>query len=110
MGNEVEPPPFTWKRLEKLDAAISWRRDLENAPLANVWHLETVAELADALKALLEQRDLDEQLLALLWDHVPGDDRLEIADLIEAPGSIFPNGAQRLSYVVNPARKANPKR
>lgn len=109
MGNEVEPPAFTWKRLEKLDAAISWRRDVENAPLANVWHLETVAELATALKALLEQRDLDEQLIALLWDHVPGDDRLEIADVIEAPGSTYPDGAKRLSYVVNPARKANPR-
>jgi hypothetical protein len=110
MGNEVEPPVYTWKRLEKLDAAISWRRDAENAPLANVWHLETVAELATALKALLEQRDLDEQLISLLWDHVPGDDRLEIAAVIEAPGSTYPHGAERLGYVVDPARKANPKR
>ena len=35
--------PFNWSRLEKLETAISWRRDEENAPLANVWHLETVA-------------------------------------------------------------------
>jgi hypothetical protein len=109
MENEVEPPAFTWKRLEKLDAAISWRRDVENAPLANVWHLETVAELATALKVMLEQRDLDEQLIALLWDHVPGDDRLEVAKVIEAPGSKYPNGAARLAFVVDPQRRANPQ-
>lgn len=109
MENDAAPPAFSWKRLEKLDAAISWRRDVENASLANVWHLETVAELATALKLLLEQRELDEQLIALLWEHVPGDDRLEIAKVIEAPGSRYPSGASRLAFVVDPSRKSSPK-
>src|ERR1019366_1214055 len=90
VADAIGPAPFTWKRLEKLEAAISWRRDEENSAVANIWHLETVAELAEALRAMIDQRELDERLIALLWEHVPGDDRVDVAKVIEAPGSIYP--------------------
>lgn len=108
MADATEPAPFTWKRLEKLEEAISWRRDEENSAVANVWHLETVVELASALRTMIEQQELDERLIALLWDHVPGDDRVDVAKVIEAPGSIYPNGGARLSAIVTPAPKVQP--
>lgn len=110
MADALEPAPFTWKRLEKLEAAISWRRDEENSAVANIWHLETVAELAEALRAMIEQRELDERLITLLWAHVPGDDRVDVATSIEAPGSIYPNGGARLSQIVSPPAKPQPPR
>ena len=110
MADAIGPAPFTWKRLEKLEAAISWRRDEENSAVANIWHLETVAELAEALRAMIDQRELDERLIALLWEHVPGDDRVDVAKVIEAPGSIYPDGGARLSAIVNPPPKPEPPR
>lgn len=95
---------FGWKRLEQLEAAVAWRRDPDNSALANVWHLETLADLADALRKLLSQREIDEKLIALLWEHVPGDDRVEIAQILEAPGSRHPGGAARLAWIVDPKR------
>ena len=108
MADGVDSSIFTWKRLEKLEAAISWRRDEENAAVANIWHLETVAELAEALRAMIEQRELDERLISLLWEHVPGDDRIDVEKAIEAPGSIYPNGGARLSGIVSPALRPAP--
>lgn len=108
MADGAEPSIFTWERLEKLEAAISWRRDEENAAVANIWHLETVAELADALRAMIEQRELDERLITLLWEHVPGDDRVDVEKAIEAPGSIYPNGGERLGEIVNPTLRPAP--
>lgn len=110
MADGPEPTVFTWQRLEKLEAAISWRRDEENAAVANIWHLETVAELAEALRAMIEQRELDERLISLLWDHVPGDDRIDVEKAIEAPGSIYSHGGGRLAQIVNEtARQAPPQ-
>ena len=71
---------------------------------------KAIVPVSASLKVMLEQRDLDEQLLSLLWDHVPGDDRLEVAKVIEAPGSRYPNGANRLTFVVDPSRRINPNR
>ena len=99
---------FTWQRLEKLEAAISWRRDEENLAVANVWHLETVAELADAIRAMIEERELDERLIALLWEHVPGDARVDVTETIEAPGSVYPGGSERLSAIINPILRLAP--
>jgi hypothetical protein len=81
---------FGWKRLEQLEAAVAWRRDAENAALAT----------------LLLEREIDEKLIALLWEQVPGDNRIEIANALESPGSRHPGGAARLAWVVDPKRQA----
>lgn len=108
MADGSDRSVFTWKRLEKLEAAISWRRDEENAAVANIWHLETVAELAEALRAMIEQRELDERIITLLWNHVPGDDRVDVEKAIEAPGSIYSHAGDRLASLVNPGVRASP--
>lgn len=90
---------YDWDDLEKLDTAIAWRRDLENASLAHVWHLDTLADLAASLRYLLLQREIDERLISLLWNHVPGDDRVDVAAILEAPGNRFPGGSERLGGI-----------
>ena len=78
--------PFNWTKLEKLEASIAWRRELENAPLAHVWHLETVADLAAELRRLMLQAETDQQLISVLWRRVPGDERSRRARRPARPG------------------------
>lgn len=90
---------FGWKQLEKLEASIAWRRELDNAPLAHVWHLETLADLAKAFRRLLEKSELDERLLAELWRRVPEAEREELAREIEARGGRFSGTVDRLTDI-----------
>jgi len=93
--------PFNWSKLEKLEASISWRRELENVPLAHVWHLETVADLAAELRRLMELNETDQQLIAVLWRRVPGDERSDVLADLRVPGTRFPDAADRLDEVLN---------
>ncbi len=94
------PVRFDWTQLEKLEAAVAWRRETENAALANVWHLETVADLASELRRLLELDETDTRLIGLLWLHLSDDQRGAILEKLQAPASRYPNGAMRLSDIV----------
>jgi hypothetical protein len=92
--------PFNWTKLEKLEAAISWRRELENEPLAHVWHLETVADLAAELRRLMQLSEVDQQLISVLWRRVPGDERSDVINDLRAPGTRYPEAAERLDDVL----------
>jgi hypothetical protein len=93
--------PFNWTKLEKLEASIAWRRELENEPLAHVWHLETVADLAAELRRLMLLAETDEQLISVLWRRVPGDERSDVLNDLRVPGTRFPDAADRLHEVLN---------
>ncbi len=94
--------PFDWTKLEKLEASIAWRRELENASLSHVWHLETVADLAAELRRLMLQAETYQQLISVLWRRVPGDERADVlADLRHPGGTRFPDAAEKLDEIVH---------
>jgi hypothetical protein len=93
--------PFNWAKLEKLEASISWRRELENEPLAHVWHLETVADLAAELRRLMQLSEVDQRLISVLWRRVPGDERSDVIADLRVPGTRFPEAKDRLDEVLN---------
>lgn len=91
--------------LEKLEAAVAWRRETENAAIANVWHLETVAALTARLRQLIELSEADERLIVLLWQHIPGDDRDDVIAQLRAPGSRYVQGDQRLATIISQSQR-----
>ncbi len=94
-------PKFTWERLDRLDEAIGWRRDLANESLAHVWHLETVAELAGVIRALMSVDETDRRLISVLWRRVPGDERDAVIAELQQLGTPSPDAAHRLFEIVS---------
>ena len=93
--------PFDWTKLEKLEAAIAWRREFENASLSHVWHLETVADLATELRRQMLQAETYRQLIAVLWQRVPGDERADVLADLRIPGTRFPDAPKKLDEIVH---------